>query len=175
MQVERRASFLHRGVFSPLGWVIAKRETWLSGLTKFSAERECPGNAGLASQLTIKEGTVPNNSFHNDHCEGRNHDPPPPPTHIHTGVCARSVMWVKVRVCRCGHGANFFVVYTLPAYVRMWLSARLSWRLFWNVQHLGGHFGVFDSQCIFPLTALLYSLYWPWDPLSSLESTPVSI
>ena len=28
---------------------------------------------------------------------------------------------------------------------------------------------------IFPLTSLLSSLYWPWDPLSSLESTPVSI
>ena len=38
----------------------------------------------------------------------------------------------------------------------------------------GGHFRVFDSV-IFPLTSLLSSLYWPWDPLSSLESTPVSI
>ena len=28
---------------------------------------------------------------------------------------------------------------------------------------------------IFPLTSLLSSLYWPEDPLSSLESTPVSI
>ena len=28
---------------------------------------------------------------------------------------------------------------------------------------------------IFPLTSLLSSLYWPWDPLSSLESTPASI
>ena len=28
---------------------------------------------------------------------------------------------------------------------------------------------------ILPLTSLLCSLYWPWDPLSSLESTPVSI
>ena len=28
---------------------------------------------------------------------------------------------------------------------------------------------------IFPLTSLLSSLSWPWDPLSSLESTPVSI
>ena len=28
---------------------------------------------------------------------------------------------------------------------------------------------------IFPLTSLLSSLYWPWDPLSSLESTLVSI
>ena len=28
---------------------------------------------------------------------------------------------------------------------------------------------------VFPLASLLSSLYWPWDPLSSLESTPVSI
>ena len=43
---------------------------------------------------------------------------------------------------------------------------------------LGGHFGVFDSQHHFPsyfLSDLLSSLYWPWNPLSSLESTPVSI
>ena len=38
----------------------------------------------------------------------------------------------------------------------------------------GGHFGVFDSQR-HSLASLLSSLYWPWDPLSSLESTPVSI
>ena len=30
-------------------------------------------------------------------------------------------------------------------------------------------------RVIFPLASLLSSLYWPWDPLSSLESTPVSI
>ena len=28
---------------------------------------------------------------------------------------------------------------------------------------------------ISPLASLLSSLYWPWDPRSSLESTPVSI
>ena len=28
---------------------------------------------------------------------------------------------------------------------------------------------------IFPLSSLHSSLYWPWDPLSSFESTPVSI
>ena len=40
--------FLHRGVYSSLGWVIAKRESWaeqdscsVSKATKFSAEREC--------------------------------------------------------------------------------------------------------------------------------------
>ena len=40
---------------------------------------------------------------------------------------------------------------------------------------LGGHFRVFDGQRNFPLTSLLYSLYWPWNPLSSLESILVSI
>ena len=52
-----RAIFLHRGVYSSLGWVIAKRESWaeqdscsVSKATKFSAsERECPSNAGLDS------------------------------------------------------------------------------------------------------------------------------
>ena len=40
---------------------------------------------------------------------------------------------------------------------------------------LGGHFEYSTVSVIFPLTSLLSSLYWPWDPLSSLESTPVSI
>ena len=40
---------------------------------------------------------------------------------------------------------------------------------------LGGHFGVFDSQRHFPSYFSSSSLYWPWDPLSSLESAPVSI
>ena len=52
------------------------------------------------------------------------------------------------------------------------LFLELSFSIF-NI--LGGHFGVFDSQRHFPLTAVLYSLYLPWEPLSSLESTPVSI
>ena len=45
----------------------------------------------------------------------------------------------------------------------------------------GSSFELFDiSECstvgvIFPLTSLLCCLYWPWDPLSSLECTPVSI
>ena len=48
--------FLHRGVYSSLGWVIAKRESCaeqdccsVSKATKFSAGRECPSNAGLDS------------------------------------------------------------------------------------------------------------------------------
>ena len=40
---------------------------------------------------------------------------------------------------------------------------------------LGGHFEYSTGSVIFPLTSFLSSLYWPWDPLSSLESTPVSI
>ena len=40
---------------------------------------------------------------------------------------------------------------------------------------LGGHFGEIDSERHFPLTSLLSSLYWPWDTLLSIESTPVLI
>ena len=40
---------------------------------------------------------------------------------------------------------------------------------------LGGHFKYSTVSVVFPLASLLSSLYWPWDPLSSLESTPVSI
>ena len=49
----------------------------------------------------------------------------------------------------------------------------------------GGYFEMFNFlagiseystvSVISIFTALLYSLYWPWDPLSSLESTPVLI
>ena len=56
LQAQPWAIFLHRGVYSSLGWVIAKRESWaeqdscsVSKATKFSAERECPSNAGLDS------------------------------------------------------------------------------------------------------------------------------
>ena len=56
LQAQAWAIFLHRGVYSSLGWVIAKRESWaeqdscsVSKATKFSAERECPSNAGLDS------------------------------------------------------------------------------------------------------------------------------
>ena len=44
-----------------------------------------------------------------------------------------------------------------------------------TLRGLGGHFGVFDSQRHFPSYFSSSSLYWPRDPLSSLESTPVSI
>ena len=75
----------------------------------------------------------------------------------------------------CGHGENFSFVFTLPVYVRMWFSAHLWWRLFWNVRHSWRSFrSVRQSASYFPLTSLC-SLYWPWYPLSSLESTPVSI
>ena len=40
---------------------------------------------------------------------------------------------------------------------------------------LGSHFKYSTVSVIFPLASLLSSLYWPWDQLSSLESTPVSI
>ena len=56
LQAQPWAIFLHRGVYSSLGWVILKRESWaeqescsVSKATKLSAERECPSNAGLDS------------------------------------------------------------------------------------------------------------------------------
>ena len=88
--------------------------------------------------------------------------------HVSQGASVSVRAWVSVWVW-----CQFFVLFIL--FLCMWLSTRLSWRLFWSVQLLGGHFRVFDSQRHFSLTALLYSLYWPWDPLPSLESTPVSI
>ena len=63
MQVQKLANFLHGGMCSPLGWVVAQRRSWAdrarasgrlrSEATKFSAERECAGNAGLASWCII--------------------------------------------------------------------------------------------------------------------------
>ena len=82
--------------------------------------------------------------------------------HDHVGVGQGAS--VSVRVCESVAG------------VFMWLSAHLS---------RGGYFEMFNildgySECstfgvIFPLIPLLCSLYLPWDPLPSLESTPVAI
>ena len=68
-------------------------------------------------------------------------------------------------------------VYTLPVYVRVCLCLRL-WRLFWNVRRSWRSFRSIRQSASFSLlllSDLLSSLYWPWDPLSSVESTPVSI
>ena len=60
--------------------------------------------------------------------------------------------------------------------MRVCLSSRLLWWLFWNVRRSWWSFrSIRQSAVIFPLSSLLSSLYWSWDPLSSLESTPVSI
>ena len=85
-------------------------------------------------------------------------------THTHTHACTRAgvtrifLLFIfflcmcgceSVRACRGGYFEMFDI--------------------------LGAHFGVFNSQRHFPSSFFLSSLYWPWDPLSSLESTPVSI
>ena len=62
--------------------------------------------------------------------------------------------------------------------MRVCLSSRLSWRLFWNVRRSWRSFPNIRQSASFSLlllSDLLSSLYWPWDPLSFLESTPVSI
>ena len=77
-----------------------------------------------------------------------------------------------------GVARNFSFVFTLPVYVRVCLSSRLSWRLFWNARQSWRSFRSIRQSASFSgllLSDLLSSLYWPWDPLSSLESTPVSI
>ena len=103
-----------------------------------------------------------------------------------------SKMCVEVCVhanCHVGQGANVSE--------RVWVSVR-AWReifllfiflctcgydsvracrggYFEMFDVLGGHFRYSTVSSIFPLASLLSSLYWPWDPLSSLEATPVSI
>ena len=107
--------------------------------------------------------------------------------------CVRRVE-VSVRAnCHVGQGANVSK--------RVWMSVRLGWECFlWLIlflstcgcasvracrsgyfemfDHLGGHFEVFDRQRHFPsyFSLIIFPLcIGPWDPLSSLESTPVSI
>ena len=47
----------------------------------------------------------------------------------------------------------------LPVYVRVWLSSRLSWRLFEMFDVLGGHFKYSTVSVIFPLASLLPSCF----------------
>ena len=79
-------------------------------------------------------------------------------------ACMLAVVWVKVRMCRnvcesaCERGENFSFVYTLPVYVRVWLSAHLSWRLFWNVRHSWRSFRSIWQSVSFSLLLLFFAL-----------------
>ena len=102
-------------------------------------------------------------------------------------VCVLTVLWVKVRMCRnacewaCGRGENFF--FCLTSCVRagmtqfaLVVAVILKCSTFLAVISSIRQSASFSLLLLFfPLTSLLSSLYWPWDPLSSLESTPVSI
>ena len=65
--------------------------------------------------------------------------------HVGQGAYVLERVWVSVRAWR-----EFFSFVYLPVYVRVWLSAHLSWRLFWNVRRSWRSFRVFDSQRHFP-------------------------
>ena len=78
--------------------------------------------------------------------------------------------------CACGRGENlFFYLYSscvragMPQFALV-VAVILKCSTFVAVISEYSKVSV-----IFPLSSLLSSLYWPWDPLSSLESTPVSI
>ena len=103
-------------------------------------------------------------------------------THTHTRArarthtCALTVMWVKVRMCRtaCELAGVVCFVYTLLCTYGYDSMRACRGGYFEMFDVLGSHFGEFYCQRQFP-SSLLSSLYCRWDPLSSLESTPVSI
>ena len=85
-----------------------------------------------------------------------------PHAHSHTHTHARACVSERAGVARI-----FSFVYTFPVYVRVWLSARLSWRLFWNVQRSWRSFQSIRQSASFSLLLLFFPLCtWPWDPLS---------
>ena len=51
-------------------------------------------------------------------------------THTHTHTHTHGTRVSE----HAGVARTFTFVYTLPVYVRVWLSSRLSWRLFWSVR-----------------------------------------
>ena len=70
----------------------------------------------------------------------------------------------------------FSFVYTLPVNVRVWLSSRLSWQLFWSVRHSWRSFRSIRQSASFSLLLLFFPLCTgPGTHCPSLESTPVSI
>ena len=93
----------------------------------------------------------------------------------HVGVGQR----VCLHVCACvswrvGVSPIFlFCLYSSCVHARV--GTHLSWLLFRSACSIGGQTEVFDSQRHFTFPLLLYCLYWPWDPVSSLQSTPVLI
>ena len=56
------------------------------------------------------------------------------------------------------HARTFSFLYTLPVYVRVWLSSRLSWRLFWSVRHSWRSFRSIRQSASFSLLLLFFPL-----------------
>ena len=95
--------------------------------------------------------------------------------------CARNIegvrVWVNVRLCVgmfVSKRANATSFFRFPLFLCtcIWVSTYLSWQLFQKVRHSWQAFWQFAS--FFSFLPLLCYLLWPWDPLSSLQSTPVS-
>ena len=93
-----------------------------------------------------------------------------------------TVIWVKVQMCRnvCesayGRGENFFFcLYSSSVRAGMTQCALVVAVILKCSTFLAVISEYSAVSVLFPLTSLLSSLYWPWDPLSSLKSTPVSI
>ena len=90
-------------------------------------------------------------------------------------MCRNACEWA------CGGGENIF--FCLSSCVRagmtqfaLVVAVILKCSTFLAVISSIRQSGLFSLLLVFfPLASLLSSLYWPWDPLSSLESTPVSI
>ena len=91
-----------------------------------------------------------------------------------------TVMWVKVRMCRnvfelaCGRGEIFFLLFILFLCTCVCDSVCACRGVVVNLK-CSTFLAVISEystvSVIFPLSSLLCSLYWPCDPLSSLESS----
>ena len=58
----------------------------------------------------------------------------------------------------CGRGENFFFCLYSSVYVRVWLNARLLWRLFWNVRRSWRSFRRIRQSASFSLLLLFFPL-----------------
>ena len=106
--------------------------------------------------------------------------------HMHlelTGFLQIQSIKIIIIINQSGHPIALVSMVTTLCETRLYrvcLSSRLSWWLFWNVRRSWRSFRSIQQSASFPLlyyflSDLLSSLYWPWDQLSSVESTPVSI
>ena len=92
-----------------------------------------------------------------------------------------TVMWVEVRMCRHvwvsvrAWRDVFFCLYSSCVRAGMTQCALVVAVILKCPTFLAVISEYSGVSVIFPLTSLFSPLYWPWEQLSSLESTPVSI